>query len=73
LADSIFGVPYANVFQIILQGAGGVFMGGSPDPGTFADDGGTPPQTYHFTANNGAWVVGGNYDSIIAVVGTTPG
>lgn len=67
MATTVFGVPYSDITQIIT--AGGSFMGNQPDPGSFTDDGSSPPEYYKFTSNGGTWVVGVAASSVMAVTG----
>lgn len=70
MATSIFGVPYADIIAVLSPPGFEIY--GNVDAGTFADDGSDPPKSYTYTANTGAWVVGGQYSSIIGVVAKPP-
>jgi hypothetical protein len=65
MADSVFGVPNAEIFQLIVEGGNAINL----DAGSFTSDASTPPETFTATNNSGAWNVAGSYASIIAVVG----
>lgn len=69
MANSIFGVPYANITNVLTSGA---TMGNGCDPNSFTDDGNTPPLAYSYTIGGGQIVVSGAYSSITGVMSNPP-
>lgn len=67
---SLFGVDYAAINQVITTIP--AFMGNTIDPGSFADDGQTPPVRYNWTWSGGMYVTVMEASAVIGVTGTNP-
>jgi hypothetical protein len=70
MATSIYGISYGDIISVITNSPETIYA--NVDAGSFADDGNDPPQAYTYTGNAGAWIIAGQYSSILGVVANAP-